>query len=151
MELLPDAICSPGDVPYGTLPNGKPINMDMLETAMEDSDLANRYFLNLVTGEVDFFSDYLGLSEEDEHLLEEIDGSDDYVTVERIPSHEVYQWMVDFVDELVASADEHAAEKLSLALNGKGAFRRFKDTLYHVKVSHVMRLGTEAALKVAGP
>jgi hypothetical protein len=33
-----------------TLPNGKPINMDMLETAMEDSDLANRYFLNLVTG-----------------------------------------------------------------------------------------------------
>jgi len=132
MELLPDAICSPGDVPYGTLPNGKPINMDMLETAMEDSDLANRYFLNLVTGEVDFFSDYLGLSEEDEHLLEEIDGSDDYVTVERIPSHEVYQWMVDFVDELVAPADEHAAEKLSLALNGKGAFRRFKDTLYHV-------------------
>jgi hypothetical protein len=64
--------------------------------------------------------------------LEEIDGSDDYVSVERIPTHEVYQWMVDFVDELVALADEHAAEKLSLALNGKGAFRRFKDTLYHV-------------------
>ena len=108
-----------------TLPNGKPINMDMLETAMEDSDLANKYFLNLVTGEVVFFSNYLGLSDEDEHLLEEIDGSDDYVSVERIPTHEVYQWMVDF-------ADEQAAEKLSLALNGKGAFRRFKDTLYHV-------------------
>ena len=28
-----------------TLPNGKPIDMDMLETAMEDSDLANKYFL----------------------------------------------------------------------------------------------------------
>jgi hypothetical protein len=68
-----------------TLPNGKPINMDMLETAMEDSDLANRYFLNLVTGEVVFVSDYLGLSDEDEHLLEEIDGSNDYVAVERIP------------------------------------------------------------------
>ena len=102
-----------------TLPNGKPINMDMLETAMEDSDLANKYFLNLVTGEVVFFSNYLGLSDEDEHLLEEIDGSDDYVSVERIPTHEVYQWMVDF-------ADEQAAEKLSLALNGKGAFRRLK-------------------------
>lgn len=115
-----------------TLPNEKPINMDVLETAMEDSDLANKYFLNLVTGEVVFFSNYLGLSDEDEHLLEEIDGSDDYVSVERIPTHEVYQWMVDFVDELVALADEHAAEKLSLALNGKGAFSRFKDTLYHV-------------------
>src|SRR6266568_3699012 len=66
-----------------TLPNGKPIDMDMLETAMEDSDLTNRYFLNLVTGEVIFFSEY-------------------------------------------------AAEKFSIALNGKGAFRRFKDTLHRV-------------------
>ena len=115
-----------------TLPNGKSIDLDMLETAMEDSDLAHRSFLNLVTGEVVFFSDYLGLSEEDERLLEEIDGSDDYVAIERIPSHEAYQWMVDFVDELVAPADEPAAEKLSIALDGKGAFRRFKDTLHRV-------------------
>ena len=106
-----------------TLPNGKPIDLDMLETAMEDSDLANSYFLNLVTGEVVFFSDYLGLSDEEERLLEEIDGSNDYVAIERIPSHEAYQWMVEFVDE-------HAAEKLSKALHGKGAFRRFKDTLH---------------------
>ena len=77
-------------------------------------------------------SDSFGLSDEDEHLLEEIDGSNDYVAVERIPSHEAYQWMVDFVDEMVAPADEHAAETLSMALNGKGAFRRFKDTLHRV-------------------
>lgn len=115
-----------------TLPNGKPIDLDMLETAVEDSDLANQYFLNLVTGEVVFFSDYLGLSEEGERPLEKIDGSNDYVAVERIPSHEAYQWMVDFVDEVVAPADEQAAEKLSIALNGKGAFRRFKDTLHRV-------------------
>src|SRR5207244_4558920 len=113
-----------------TLPNVKPIDLDMLETAMEDLDLAHRYFLNLVTGEVVFFSDYLGLSDEDERLLEEIDGSNDYIAIERIPSHEAYQWMADFVDEMVAPADEHAAEKLSIALNGKGAFRRFKDTLH---------------------
>jgi len=115
-----------------TLPNGKPIDLDKLETAMEDSDLANRYFLNLVTGEVIFFSDYFGLSDEDERLLEEIDGSNNYVAVERIPSHEAYQWMVDFVDELVASADANAAEKLSIALDSKGAFRRFKDALHRV-------------------
>src|SRR5437899_6677385 len=95
-----------------TLPNGKPIDLDMLESEMEDSDLAHRYFLNLVAGEVVFFSDYLGLSEEDERLLEEIDGSNDYVAIERIPSHEAYQWMVDFVDEMVAPVDEQAAEKL---------------------------------------
>ena len=115
-----------------TLPNGKSIDPYMLEAAMEDSNLANKYFLNLVTGEVVFFSDYLGLSDEDERLLDEIDGSDDYVAIERIPSHQAYQWMVDFVNELVAPADEHAAEQLSMALNGKGAFRRFKDTLNRV-------------------
>ena len=115
-----------------TLPNGNTIDLDMLETAMEDSDLANRYFLNLVTGKVVFFSDYLGLSDEDERLLEDIDGSNDYVAIERIPSHEAYQWMVDFVDEMVAPADEYTAEKLSMALNGRGAFRRFKDTLHRV-------------------
>src|SRR5215472_16394684 len=114
------------------LPNGKTIDLDMLETAMEDSDLAHSYFLNLVTGEVVFFSDYLGLSEDDERLLEEIDGSNDYVAIERVPSHVAYQWMVEFVDELVAPADKHATEQLSMALNGKGAFRRFKDTLCRV-------------------
>ncbi|HET8846937.1 MAG TPA: UPF0158 family protein, partial [Ktedonobacteraceae bacterium] len=114
------------------LPNGKPIDLDMLETAMEDSDLAHRYFLNLVTGEVVFFSDYLGFSEEEERLPEEIDGSNNYVAVERIPTHEAYQWMVNFVEEVVAPADEQAAEKLPIALNGKGAFRRFKDTFHRV-------------------
>src|SRR5947209_20241163 len=114
------------------LPNRKSIYLDILETAMEDSDLGNRYFLNLVTGKVVFFSDSLGLSDEDERLLEEIDGSNDYVAIERIPSHEAYQWMVDFVDDMVAPVDEHAAELFSIALNGKGAFRRFKDTLHRV-------------------
>jgi hypothetical protein len=88
--------------------------------------------LNLVSGEVVFFSDYLGLSDEDELLLEEIDGSNDYVAIERIPSHVAYQWMVNFVDEMVVPVDEKAAEKLFIALNGKGAFRRFKDTLHRV-------------------
>ena len=115
-----------------TLPNGKPIDSNLLEAAMEDSDLTTRYFLNLVTGEVIFFSEYVGLSDEDERLLEEIEGSNDYVGIERIPTHEAYQWMVDFVEEKIAPADEHAAELLSVALQGKGAFRRFKDTLYRV-------------------
>ena len=115
-----------------TLPNGNSIDLDILETAMEDADLANRYFLNLVTGEVVFFSEYLGLSDEDERLSEDIGGSDDYVAIERIPSSVAYQWMVDFVDEVVALADEDAASKLSIALHGKGAFRRFKDTLHRV-------------------
>src|SRR5262249_36346464 len=102
-----------------TLPNGNSIDLDMLGVAMEDADLTNRYFLNLVTGEVIFFSGYLGTSDEDERLLEVIGGSDDYVAIERNPSYVAYQWVVNFVDEVVATADEDATSQISIALHGK--------------------------------
>ncbi len=111
-----------------TLPNGKPIDEDMLGTAMEDSDMATRYFLNTQTGEIVFLSEYAD-PDEQEKLSEEIDGSNDYVPIERIPSHVAYQWMDDFVSEIVAPQSKQVAEKLSIALMGKGAFRRFKDVL----------------------
>src|SRR5258708_39903282 len=113
--------CSSGEVAHDHLPNGKSIDQDILETAMEDSDLGNRYFVNLVKGEAVFFSDDLGLADEDERLLEEIDGSNEYVAVERIPSHEAYQWMVDYLDEMVDPPAEYAAEHLPIALHGSGA------------------------------
>ncbi len=94
-----------------TLPNGTAIDLDMLETAMEDADLANRSCLHLVTGEVVFFSDHLGLSDGNERLSEAIDGSNDDVAAPRIAS----QWMVDCVDELVTPADEPAAAQLFMA------------------------------------
>lgn len=111
-----------------TLPNGKPIDMDMLEVAMEDSDLSHTYYLNKVTGEVLFWSEDDD-EEEQAKMASEVDGSDGYERIDRIPTSEAYQWMADFVDEIVAPKDERAAEKLSIALRGKGAFRRFKDVL----------------------
>ncbi|GHO76945.1 hypothetical protein KSD_47160 [Ktedonobacter sp. SOSP1-85] len=112
-----------------TLPNGKPIDMEMLEVAMEDSNLTNTYYLNTQTGEVLFLSEDDDM-EKQEQLAEEIEGSNDYVRIERIPSSEAYQWMNSFVEEIVAPKDQRAAQKLSAALQGKGAFRRFKNTLY---------------------
>jgi Uncharacterised protein family (UPF0158) len=112
-----------------TLPNGKQVDEYMLEAAMEDADLANMYFLNTQTGEVVFFSEYDD-DEEREKLSEEIDGSNDYIRIDRIPSSEAYQWMADFVDEVVAPKDQFLAEKLSIALRGRGAFRRFKEVLH---------------------
>ena len=113
-----------------TLPNGKQVDEDMLEVAMEDSNLTNLYFLNMQTGEVAFFTEYDDVSEERERQLEEIEVSNDYIRIDRIPSHEAYQWMADFVDEVVAPQDPFLAEKLSIALRGRGAFRRFKDVLH---------------------
>ena len=87
------------------------------------------YYLNTQTGEVLFLSEDDDMDEQ-ERLAEEIEGSNDYVRIERIPSSEAYQWMSDFVDEIVAPKNQRIAQKLSTALRGKGAFRRFKDALY---------------------
>lgn len=110
--------------------NGNRIDEDMVETAMEDTDIANSYYLNTQNGEVVFFSDYGDPPEKD--VLEDIENSDTYIPIERISSHEAYQWMEDFVTQIVAPQNKQVAEKLSIALMGKGAFRRFKDVLYIV-------------------
>ena len=114
------------------LPNGKPIDQDIVEVAMEDSQLENSYYLNTLTGEVVFLSEFTDTADERDERLEEIEISGDYVPIERIASHEAYQWMENFVAEIVAPKDARAAEKLSIALMGKGAFRRFKDVLQRV-------------------
>ncbi len=92
--------------------------------------MGNAYFLNMQTGEVVFFSEFDELSDGREKQLEEIETSSNYIPIERIPSHVAYQWMEDFVATIVAPKDEQVAEKLSIALMGKGAFRRFKDVLH---------------------
>src|SRR5450755_653614 len=109
------------------LPDGAYIDSEMLGLAMEDADLCTTYFFNIQTGEVARFSDY---DDEKEQRLEEIDGDENWIPVERISSHEAYQWMADFLAEVVAPKDSLLAEKLSIALMGKGAFRRFKTVLY---------------------
>jgi hypothetical protein len=114
-----------------TLPNGKHIDEDMVELAMEDSDLTHSYFFNTQTGEVVFLSEY-DVSDEREKLVEEIEGSSHYIPIERIPTHEAYQWMEEFVASIVMPKDQQVAEKLSIALMGKGAFGRFKAVLHHV-------------------
>ena len=113
------------------LPNGKQVDETMLEAAMEDGSLEHKYFLHTQNGEVVLLSEYDD-PDESEKLAEEIDGSSQYVPIERIPTHIAYQWMEDFVENTVAPRDEQAAEKLSIALRGKGAFRRFKDVLHGV-------------------
>ncbi len=113
------------------LPNGKVIDTDMIEMALEDADVGHQYYLNMQTGEVAFFSEFDISTDEREKLSEEFEG-EEYIPVERIPSRKAYQWMEDFVEQFVAPKDGRTAEKLSIALMGKGAFRRFKDVLNSV-------------------
>ena len=102
------------------------IDLDELCSAMEDSSYENKYYLDLRTGEILFLSDYMD-DEETEKLEDKIDEEPDrYERIPRVGSDEGYEDMDDFITTV---EDEHLAELLEVAINGKGAFRRFKDVL----------------------
>jgi len=110
------------------LENKKALNIDLDElcSAMEDSSYAHEYYLDLETGDILFLSDYMD-DEETEKLRDKIDEeSDRYELKPKAESHEGYEDMQDFIATV---EDEHLAELLDVAINGKGAFRRFKDVL----------------------
>ncbi len=114
------------------LTNGKSIDELMIEEAMDDANRGNLYFWNTDTGEVLFLSELDAFTDEREQELDEIDGSDIYIPIERIDSSEAYSWMEDFVAQVAAPRSTRVAEKLSIALMGRGAFGRFKDVLHMV-------------------
>ena len=102
------------------------VDVNALCTAIEDNSWEHHYYLSLETGEVVFDSDYMD-EEEVEKLRSEIDENlDCYKPIPRAESYEGYQDMADFT---VTVGDEHLRELLEVAINGKGAFRRFKDVL----------------------
>lgn len=55
-----------------------------------------------------------------------LDNKDRFVRIPERDTNSAYKAMHEFIDTL---NDEHLRERLSSALNGKGAFRRFKDVL----------------------
>jgi len=101
------------------------VDLDELCSAMEDSSWEHTYYLDLETGEILFVSDMK--DEETEKLRDDVDENPDrYESIPTAESSEGYEEMDDFIATV---EDEHLAELLKVAIDGKGAFRRFKDVL----------------------
>ena len=71
-------------------------------------------------------SDYMD-DEETEKIRDGIDEEPE--RYEQIPRAESYEGYSDMEDFIATVEDEHLAELLYVAIDGKGAFRRFKDVL----------------------
>ena len=102
------------------------IDLDELCSAMEDSSYEHEYYLDLETGEVLFLSEYMD-DEETGKLRDQIEEESD--RYERIPGAESHEGYDDMEDFIATVRDEHLADLLEVAINGRGAFRRFKDVL----------------------
>jgi len=85
-------------------------------------------FYNKTTGEFEYYCDFFGGNEDDCEKYEE----DDWIAA---PDHQdinEYSIMVDFIETIT---NPRKNELLSVAIEGKGAFRRFKDTLHRVDLT----------------
>lgn len=105
-----------------------PADLQELCAAFEDSYIEHRYFLDLLMGEVIFISDEFMDDGEREELDEKVEEGlmERYIPIPQDSSEEGYRDMEEFI-ETVEDAD--LREKLYIAINGRGAFRRFKDVL----------------------
>jgi hypothetical protein len=101
-----------------------PIDWDALETAVERNAPENDSFLDRRTGEV--VSVVAGDPEAPSLKRRIAENIGSFVRVEPASSREQYRWMERFVASV---ADGPLRERLIISIDGKGAFRRFKDVL----------------------
>jgi Uncharacterised protein family (UPF0158) len=100
------------------------VDLDELASALEDqSAYEHRWLIDPQTGELVFWTDYGGIDGEKPVDLDDLD----LVGIHPLPSYVWYRDMADFA-ELIS--DERAGRRLSRTIQGKGAFRRFKDELH---------------------
>ena len=100
------------------------IDVEEIANALADqTDYEHRWLIDPRTGEVAFWTSDLGIDGENPVQLDELD----LVLIDPLPSYVWYQDMVDFADGI---SDRGAGERLRRCLEGKGAFRRFKNELH---------------------
>jgi hypothetical protein len=115
-----------GDRPAAASASGPirevPVDWEALEDAFENNAPEVHSYLHLTTGEVLRVVD--GVADPQMHVRIASDGN--YLRIDPVSSREQYRWMERFIP---LAEDNDLREKLTQAIDGKGAFRRFKDVL----------------------
>lgn len=100
------------------------IDVEGIATALADqTDYEHRWLLDPQTGQVAFWTSDTGIDGENPVEIDELD----LIPIDPLPS---YLWYQDMVDFAAGVTDGAAGRRLADALQGRGAFRRFKDLLY---------------------
>ena len=99
------------------------LDLEEIALALADQNgYEHQWLINPETGEVVFWTADTGIDGQTPADLDELD----LVGINPLPSWVWYQDMADFA---AAITDERAGRRLARAIQGKGAFRRFKDEL----------------------
>lgn len=106
----------------GAALRGVPVDWEALEDAFENNAPEVHSYLHLTTGEVLRIVD--GVADPQMHARIAADAN--YLRIDPVSSREQYRWMERYIP-MVDDAELRA--KLAASIDGKGAFRRFKDVL----------------------
>ena len=99
------------------------LDLEEIASALADqTDYEHRWLINPQTGEVAFWTSDTGI---DGQTPVGLDGLD-LICIDPLPPYIWYQDLGDFAGQL---SDERAGRRLARAVQGKGAFRRFKGEL----------------------
>ena len=105
------------------------VKLSDIITAIEMTDQYSENFLDRETGEIVWISDMAMTSDEKEEACEQLDEHGFY----RLPtSFDIREY--DMMEEFTLALPEPARSRLESAIRGKGAFRRFKDTIRRLGV-----------------
>jgi len=99
-----------------------PIAWEALEDAFENNAPEVHSYLHVPTGDVLRIVD--GIADPQMHAR--IAADTNYLRIEPVSSREQYRWMERYIPMV---EDKDLQSKLTRAIDGKGAFRRFKDVL----------------------
>ena len=100
------------------------VDLEEIATALADqTDYEHRWLINPETGAIVFWTSDTGIDGQTPVDLDELD----LICIDPVPSYIWYQDMADFADQV---SDAQAGRRLARAIQGKGAFRRFKAELH---------------------
>ena len=101
-------------------------DLDEIAAALDDQSAYDHcWLINPHTGEMVFWTRDTGI--DGQHPIDLDDLDPDLLGIRPLPSHVWYQDMADFTDQI---SDDRTARRLGRAIQGRGAFRRFKDELH---------------------
>jgi Uncharacterised protein family (UPF0158) len=113
-----------GKIYSGLMLDLSDLDLEEIGNALADqTDYEHQWLINPQTGEIVYWTSDTGIDGQTPVDLDELD----LIGIHPLPSWVWYQDMADFAE---AITNEHAGRRLTRAIQGKGAFRRFKDELH---------------------
>jgi len=107
------------------------LDLEEIATALADqTGYEHRWLMNPDTGEIAFWTSDTGIDGQNPVDLDDLD----LIAINPLPSYIWYADMADFADLV---SDEQAGRRLARAIEGRGAFRRFRAEL-HEEYPHLL-------------